>query len=296
MFIKLLNKWLYSMIEILQYIIKKLNKVDNSIKTSIKFDVINIKFDANRNKYSILLHNKTDLKYIEFIKVLWNTLNNIKEWTSINKKVMMVAFYNPEDNKKFYILKNVAITKDTTALQYYEEVQKIYNKQNYTYIQVEFWIMPDTVGVSSLASPAVADAPLIKNKKENKYLWKIISFLVIWEIFTILLKKYTGINFNDLYLQKWFVVSILSISLIIQFLIVMNFVYSLYFCYKYKDKKYIIPSYYPRFVANFFQELNDINESKHKEIFVNVFIKSLFFFGTLFLIFIIISLFAMYNL
>ena len=95
MFIKLLNKWLYSMIEILQYIIKKLNKVDNSIKTSIKFDVINIKFDANRNKYSILLHNKTDLKYIEFIKVLWNTLNNIKEWTSINKKVMMVAFYNP---------------------------------------------------------------------------------------------------------------------------------------------------------------------------------------------------------
>ena len=37
----------------------------------------------------------------------------------------MVSFYNPEKDRSFYIIKNIAITKDTTASDYYEEVKHI---------------------------------------------------------------------------------------------------------------------------------------------------------------------------
>ena len=62
--------------------------------------------------------NQSDIRNKEFIITLWNTLNNISVWTSCPTKIMMVAFYNPENRKKFYIHKNVAITSDTTASEY----------------------------------------------------------------------------------------------------------------------------------------------------------------------------------
>ena len=38
---------------------------------------------------------------------------------------MMIAFVNPETNQKFYIQKNIAITKDMTAFDYSQSVKKI---------------------------------------------------------------------------------------------------------------------------------------------------------------------------
>ena len=61
----------------------------------------------------------------------------------------MVSFYNPEKDRSFYIIKNIAITKDTTASDYYEEVKHIIrnywdigsfnNKEDYTFIIVKLY-------------------------------------------------------------------------------------------------------------------------------------------------------------
>ena len=86
--------------------------------------------------------------HLDLIYTVWNTLSTVDEWNKFDTKIMMIAFVNPETNQKIYIQKNIAITKDMTAFDYSQSVKKILaaywdvgsfeNKEDYTYIVVEF--------------------------------------------------------------------------------------------------------------------------------------------------------------
>lgn len=59
---------------------------------------------------------------------------------------MMFSFYNPKTDKKFYVQRNVGITKETTAINYWKKVKNILevfwdtgsitDVENYTFIIV----------------------------------------------------------------------------------------------------------------------------------------------------------------
>lgn len=68
--------------------------------------------------------NKNDVRDFKFIVILWNTLSQLKEWKSIEKKIVLAAFHNPETNKKFYIHRNVVISNSTTLNEYYNKIKK----------------------------------------------------------------------------------------------------------------------------------------------------------------------------
>ena len=76
--------------------------------------------------------NNTSLSGWAFFSTLWNTLETIPEWKWYDNKILMVAFLEDNDAsnnelKHFYIHTNIAITKDTTAIQYYLAINKHIN-------------------------------------------------------------------------------------------------------------------------------------------------------------------------
>lgn len=117
------------------------------------FSVEDIHYNKRSKLYTIIFKNNDDIRGLEFIKILWNTLSTLKEWNSVNKKVMMVAFYNPITERYFYIHRNIPITSETTALDYYKAVinqlrafldaESSDESENYTIIKVEFWSYDD---------------------------------------------------------------------------------------------------------------------------------------------------------
>lgn len=102
------------------------------------------------NKYVISFFNRTGLRHYDFFLSLWNSLNLLDEWNNIERKVIMISFFNPTTEKQFYITKNFVISSDTTLESYWEKVKKqltsfwdlgsIEDTSDYTFISVEVWV------------------------------------------------------------------------------------------------------------------------------------------------------------
>ena len=123
-------------------------------------------------------------------------------------------------------------------------------------------------------------------------LYKSIIIAVIWTTFWWLVKKYTGIDINQLCQNKIFILSLTCFSVILNFWVLGYYSISLYLCIEYSNKTITIPSYLPKFMSNRLEEINSINMSEHKILFMKLFIKTLIFFIIIFIIlFIFVLLF-----
>lgn len=107
-------------------------KIQNNLKSDIieelknnQFEIVSTKYDQKWNRYTTVLINQTNIKHLKFIITLWNTLMKIDEWNNIDRKILMITFFSPKYDQKFYIHKNIVITKETTALDYYNKVKEI---------------------------------------------------------------------------------------------------------------------------------------------------------------------------
>lgn len=144
--------WLFTKIHYLKDIrVKIQNNNYSAIIDELKykrFEIVSTKYDQKWNKYTTVLINQTNQKHLNFIIILWNTLITIDEWNNIDRKILMITFYSPKFDSKFYIHKNIVITKDTTVVEYYNKVKDILqhywdegsieNSEYYIFIIVEF--------------------------------------------------------------------------------------------------------------------------------------------------------------
>ena len=211
---------------------KNIKSIKHNMQSNQKFNIVKVEFNSIWNQYNVTLMNQSDIRNKEFISTLWNTLNSISEWTTCPRKIMMVAFLNPETGKKFYIHKNVAIVPETSASDYYEEVKNILrnywkigsisNKEDYSIIIVEFHPYTEEDNKNS--------STIKKNKSSTI---KNIFFIFICGIYFIL-NMLVLIHLNNPIIQKGIYIYLIIISL----LIIIKNILRLYLLHKfYTDNK-----------------------------------------------------------
>lgn len=112
------------------------------------FQILKYSYNSIWKIHEVYLLNQVDLRGLKFINTLWNTLQTVEAWTKVETKIMLLSAINPIDNHIFYVHKNIAITKDTTAKDYADQVLSILENlwesnsiddpDNYRFLKVEF--------------------------------------------------------------------------------------------------------------------------------------------------------------
>ena len=107
---------------------------------------ISIVYDSSLDCHIVKLENDFNLSGKELLKSIWKTLKDIPEWKNIPKKIILIGLHNSEENRTYFIHKNVLIEEDTTFDNYYdlvenvlENLEEIDQTTNYDQIQINIW-------------------------------------------------------------------------------------------------------------------------------------------------------------
>ena len=109
-----------------------------------------------------------------------------------------------------------------------------------------------------------------------------------------LIEKYLGVTIKQLSQLDWFILTIVSLIILMNFLILYYYIFTLYLYYKYDKKEIRKPKYIPNFISNFIDEINFINNSEHKKIFIKVDIKNVVIHTVIFIFVIIGAIVVLY--
>ena len=136
------------LIKLLTNILLYANKIFNFIEVSETelLKIVSVSYSQHMSAYKIRLENNPSLSGIEIFESIWETLNTIEEWKQMDKKIFMIAIYNSELDKKYYIQKNILVEKDTTFDKYFNSIKNIvdnylnrYQTDLYDQFQIVVW-------------------------------------------------------------------------------------------------------------------------------------------------------------